>query len=198
MTSSTRTEPVLEKPGAGVPAIERIVGKARLHLRLLTTGRGGADRAIVREREAIRALYASRTPAECAQRVLIPRLRGLEDSSRYWSAWMVLDHLRIVNDQIAAVILSLARGNVPDRESSTAAVKPTEVGEEVVPLYEKSCDHVLRAAARTENLGTEARYAHPWFGPLDAALWHTMAGMHMGIHRAQMKEILRRLPVERK
>jgi hypothetical protein len=33
--------------------------------------------------------------------VLIARPRGLEDSSRYWSVWMTLDHLRIVH--LAAV-----------------------------------------------------------------------------------------------
>ncbi|MBX3389322.1 MAG: hypothetical protein KF691_07680 [Phycisphaeraceae bacterium] len=52
-------------------------------------------------------MYESLSAGAAAERVLIPRLRGLEDSSRYWSVWMMLDHLRIVNSQVAMVIASL-------------------------------------------------------------------------------------------
>ena len=41
-----------------------------------------------------------------------------------------------------------------------------------------------------ETVRTKLRHAHPWFGPLDAAGWHAMAAMHMGIHRKQIERIL--------
>jgi hypothetical protein len=48
--------------------------------------------------------------------------------------------------------------------------------------------------AATPYLRTKARFAHPWFGPLDAAGWHLMAGMHLSIHRVQIERILQGLP----
>ena len=130
-------------------------------------------------------------PAERGERVLIPRLRGLEVSSRFWSVWMTLDHLRITNSVFAMVITSLAHGKVPQRQASTAAVKPDPaVTAAVESAYEESCDKLLAAVAAVPDLKTAARYAHPWFGPLDAFGWHALTATHMGIHRAQIARII--------
>jgi hypothetical protein len=53
---------------------------------------------------------------------------------------------------------------------------------------------LLAAVAAAGNLKTELRYAHPWFGPLDAAGWHTLAAGHLGIHRVQIEQIIQGLP----
>lgn len=143
------------------------------------------------ERDAILSLVRSSDPSNAARRVLIARLRGLEDSSRYWSVWMTLDHLRIVNNVVAGVIRSLIQGNPPTRVASTAAVKPTiDTGPEVVAEFERSCAEFLESIDRTINLRTAARFAHPWFGPLDAAGWHALGGVHLGLHRRQIECIL--------
>lgn len=34
------------------------------------------------------------------------------------------------------------------------------------------------------------RFLHPWFGPVDAADWHALAGTHLGIHRKQIERIV--------
>ncbi|MBS0192148.1 MAG: hypothetical protein U0573_05920 [Phycisphaerales bacterium] len=197
MDKTALVEPELDKPGAGVPAIERLVGKWRVKMSARMGGKAGADAAMEAERVGIRALYEPLSAETSGRRVLIPRLRGLEDSSRYWSVWMVLDHLRIVNEQIAMIISLLGRDRTPEGKASTATVKPAiEVDGSVVGRYEKSCDQVLRAAAGAPSLRSRARYAHPWFGPLSGAEWHTMAGMHMGIHRAQIEAILEYQRVE--
>ncbi len=76
-------------------------------------------------------------------------------------------------------------------EASTAAVKPSpDVGSPVVANYESSCDTIIRAAQCKEELRGTPRYAHPWFGPLDAFGWLAMAAVHMAIHRAQIERIL--------
>ncbi len=148
--------------------------------------------AFARERESIASLYRPRDERVLRTRVLIPRLRGLEDSSRFWSVLMTLDHLRIVNTQITGVIGALVRGVVPAEKASTAAVKPTpDVGPEVVGGYEHSCGHLLEFCASCATLDSRERYAHPWFGPLNALGWHAMAATHMSIHRAQINRILR-------
>lgn len=47
----------------------------------------------------------------------------------------------------------------------------------------------MRVATEGGTLRTEVRFAHPWFGPLDAFGWYLMAGIHLGIHRDQIRRI---------
>ncbi|MBC7771375.1 MAG: DinB family protein [Pyrinomonadaceae bacterium] len=190
--------PKLAPPGAGIPAFERLVGGSLLKLRRLLGTPSMFTAQFERERRTIASLYAGPDASVLSARVLIPRLRGLEDSSRFWSVWMTLDHLRIVNDSITGVIGELTQGRVPEGTASTARVKPSErVGAEVVGAYEASCDRLLELITLKPKLRTELRYAHPWFGPLDAAGWHAISAMHMGIHRAQIERILRDAPRRR-
>lgn len=111
---------------------------------------------------------------------------------------MTLDHLRIVNTQIAQVIAALGEGRVPPGQASTAAVKPSpDAVAQVHAAFEASCDAVERAAAGLARPRSAVRFPHPWFGPLDTAGWHAMAGMHMGIHRAQLEAIVKGLLAEK-
>ncbi len=140
-------------------------------------------------------MLATCDPARRGEQVLIPRLSGLEDSSRFWSVWMTLEHLRITNSVFAMVITSLAQGKVPQKQASTADVKPrSDVTAEVEAAFEASCDQLLAAVAAVPELKTAARYPHPWFGPLDAAGWHALTATHMGIHRQQIAKIIAELP----
>lgn len=184
-------EPLLAPPGAGLPGPELLVGRLLFATRRLFGNRSKFDASIARERLAILSLAHQCPPADAAHRVLIPRLRGLEDSSRYWSVWMTLDHLRITNGAFAKIIPALAQGLVPGKAASTAAVKPSpDADAHVVEAFDHECDHLLQAAAGVSNLRTKARYAHPWFGLLDAAGWHALAGLHMRLHRRQIEAIL--------
>ncbi len=185
------TEPKLAPPGAGLPAYELAIARGIFQLRRTFGSRRSFDAKFARERQAIRDLLAPLSPAQCQERVLIRRLRGLEDSSRYWSVWMTLDHLRIVHHEIARVIRALAHGVQPEGEASTAAVKPTVVLDEVIVMaYEQSCELLQAAINDVPNLKTSLRFPHPWFGPLDAADWHALVGAHLGIHRKQIERIV--------
>jgi hypothetical protein len=188
---STHPETQLAPPGAGLPTLE--LWAARL-LFGLTRLRGNRETFIAKfeqERAAIHALVNSCPAAQRGERVLIPRLRGMEDSSRDWSVWMTLDHLRITNTAFAQVITELTQGRVPQRKASTAAVKPSaSVTAAVEANFEQSCDGVLAAMMGVPALKTKLRFVHPWFGPLDALGWAALAGVHMGIHRAQLERIL--------
>lgn len=183
----------LAPPGAGIPAIERLVGGAIFAIRRWSGTRERFAQEFASERGLIAGLYRGHADEVLRERVLIRRLRGIEDSSRYWSVWMTLEHLRIVNHQIARVIELLTQGHVPPGQASTASVKPSpDVGSEVVQAYEAACDRFVERVAACAELKTAVRYAHPWFGPLDAAGWQAMAAMHMRIHRAQISAILAR------
>ena len=132
-----------------------------------------------------------------AERVLIKRLPGLEDSSRYWSVFMTLDHLRIVNDAVAGVIDALCSGEIPARAASTAEVKPgVVVDRSIIADFETSCRRLEETVAETITFPSTPRFAHPWFGPMDAAAWHFLSGFHLRLHRKQIEAILAGLKAE--
>jgi hypothetical protein len=184
-------EPKLAAPGAGLPRLELLIGRVMFRLNCLSGNRDRFNRRIAAEREAIRALLAPLTAEQAGRRVLIGRVRGLEDSSRYWSVWMVLEHLRIVHVGLTPVIQLLGRNIRPPGRASTAAVKPAPtVTAVVVTGYEDSCEQVLAAIAAVKNLRTQARFTHPWFGSLDVHGWHALIGGHLAIHRRQIERII--------
>jgi hypothetical protein len=191
---NTTEEPKLAPPGAGLPKVELLVARVRFAWRRARGDRKSFDAAFQLERERVRGLVGGLDADSAGRRVLIERVRGLEDSSRYWSVWMTLEHLRIIHVGIARTIGKLAKGVVQPGKASTAAVKPSsEVTGEVVAEYEKSCDELVATVAGVKDLNTSARYAHPWFGPLDAAGWHAMAAGHLQIHRQQIERIVKGL-----
>ena len=185
-------DPKLAPPGAGLPAVELFIARILFAIKRRKGDRESFNADFIRERETIRRLADSCDAKSAATPVLIKRLPGMEDSSRNWSVWMTLDHLRIVNHGIARTISALAKEVVRPGQASTAAVKPSPTADaSVVAAYEEACDAVLAAVAATPSLKTNARFAHPWFGSLDASGWHAMAGTHMALHRKQIEEILK-------
>ena len=184
-------EPRLAPPGAGLPLPELLIARLIFAWHRRGGDRTKFDRLFREERNAILARARPLSDEEAARRVLIARLRGLEDSSRNWSVWMTLDHLRITNRAFASVMESLAKGVVPSRAASTAAVKPDQaVDGGVVAAFEQSCEAVLAVTKGQNTSRTSVRYAHPWFGPLDETAWHALAGFHMRLHRKQIERIL--------
>lgn len=185
------SEPQLAPPGAGLPFPENLIARGLLGMKRLTGNSAGFTADFIRERESIRRLIDKLDETTLSRRVLIRRPKGLEDSSRNWSALMTLDHLRIVHHAFIGVIGTLAKEQVPEGEASTAAVKPDPaVTMDVIAGYETSCDALLETLGAVRNFKTRARFPHPWFGPMDAHGWHALAGGHMSIHRVQIERIL--------
>jgi hypothetical protein len=146
------------------------------------------------ERTAQRLLdkTAPLSPERLTTPKLIHRLRGLEDSSRFWSPSMVLEHLCITGKGTAQFILLLSNGRHPDRAVSTAAVKPTGkdpmlMREEFRALHSGLRQQLADAAG---NQWDGPTHAHPWFGPLTAGDWLCMMAMHMQLHEQQLDRIL--------
>lgn len=183
--------PKLAAPGAGLPKPELFVARLIFgHFRKTQT-RGGIQDLFESERDRILRLAKGCDLEAGARQVLIKRLPGMEDSSRNWSVYMTLEHLRIVNAAVRDVILTLAAGNVPPNPASTAAVKPEPgIDHSVLAAFENGCDRFLTDVAALEDLRTAVTYPHPWFGPLDAAAWHAMAAFHLRLHRKQIERII--------
>lgn len=185
------SEPRLAPPGAGLPFPENLIARWMFGLKVLTGSSEAFTAHFIRERGVIRALIDHVDETTLTRRVLISRPRGLEDSSRYWSVLMTLDHLRIVNLAFSGVIETLAGEQIPEGVASTAAVKPDPtVTMDVVGEYEASCDTLFATLAAVKNFKTRARFPHPWFGPMNAHGWHALTGTHLAIHRLQIERIL--------
>ena len=184
-------EPKLAPPGAGLPIPELFIARLLFTTKRLTGNRASFTAKFRKERETIHGLVNAVSAEAAARRVLIPRPRGLEDSSRYWSVWMTLDHLRIIHQSIIRVIGALTKGVALEGKASTAAVKPSpQVTAAVAVDYEKSCDDLLAVVASVNDLNTKVCHAHPWFGPLNAAGWQALSATHLSIHRVQIERIV--------
>jgi hypothetical protein len=195
MPEEAKKTPHLAPPGAGLPKIERFVANLMIRWSAARTSRDQAASTFGAERATILNLLQGRDEATLSKPILIPRLPGLEDSSRYWSPLMVADHLRIVNREIAEVITQLGQGKVRERPASIAGVKPSPtVTATVIAEFDRGCDEFHAAVGAVRDLKTAPKFAHPWFGAMDAATWHFMAGFHMRLHRKQMQLILSGLP----
>ena len=194
--TSSASAPRLSPPGAGLPALELFFARLMVGWKSNRTSRAESESLFASERDAILRIVASCDAATLAKQVLIKRLRGLEDSSRFWSVLMTLDHLRIVNRQISGVIAGLSKGQLPPKPASTAAVKPSEtVDASVVQDFEAACEEFRQVVGSIDNLATPVKFAHPWFGHLDGAGWHFMAAFHMRLHRQQIEAILEKAAV---
>ena len=184
--------PQLAPPGAGLPFPENLIARSLLGMKRKFGTPGDFTAKFIAERKRIHDLISGQPDDRMSKRVLIARPPGLEDSSRYWSVWMTLDHLRIVHHAFIGILESLANERIPEGEASTAAVKPNEqTTGAVIAEYEASCDALLVTINGIRNFRTKAKFPHPWFGPMDAHGWLALSGGHMAIHRTQIQRILK-------
>lgn len=180
----------LQPPGAGIPWPELVLSRIGIGLLCQRLSREAASQWFVDEGRRMLSLACSLSLEHAARQVLIPRVWGIEDSSRNWSVLMTLDHLVIVNTQIALIIERLAGGETWEQKLSTADVKPPpEQDLNVVERFETCLRDYPRRVAALAGLRSRAKHRHPWFGPLNAHEWHCLAAGHQRIHRRQIERI---------
>lgn len=199
MSQSAVMEPKLAKPGAGLPFVEWAVAKYIIFPRLFKSTT--PEQAIARFEQVTDQIIAVTDPLETSvlnERRLIPRLQGLEDSSRYWSVAMTLQHLIVVSRSMRQVVTTLSQGKTIDRKASIADLKPAaDIDPATVRDKFKNAAQSLVADMRTCDLKSPAstvqKFDHPWFGPLNAEQWLVFAAPHQKIHYNQIQEILKRI-----
>ena len=185
--------PKLQAPGAGLPLPARLYIRyfGRRKLRRNYTWESAATSV---EAIALRMyIHSSRLSDEVlARRVLVPPMRGLEDSSRYWSPAMVFQHLWITGEIFSAIILKLSRGETIVESRGAADVKPSPDANRAD--LEKF--RIVHAEA-TERIGRESgpdrtgrTFPHPWFVPLTASDWYALLAVHLLLHERQWNEIV--------
>ena len=156
------------------------------------------DRALdIFEKEGAKVLSLARSMEKdkLFERVLVPKLFGLEDNSRYYSVAMVLEHLLVVGTALQNRIPMLSQGKSVAQKIKIEDYKPyMEIDESIIEQYE-SFLHGFRKELEEniDNIYLENRHEHPWFGELKAKDWSVMGAIHQVVHRRQIEAIIRGL-----
>jgi hypothetical protein len=191
------TEPKLQKPGSGLPFFEHLYAR---YWALPTSSRKisweQSVEQIVRESNRILEMTAGLTTEQLAKKILIKRIPGIEDSSRYWSAAMTMEHLIIVGTGMTDIIFALSNGTRPPVEPDAAKVKPHGTLP-VAQARQALKDFTTRASEKLLTSGPTAigdrnsptTLKHPWFGELPARKWVWVLGFHQTVHRRQVAAI---------
>jgi hypothetical protein len=157
----------------------------------------GSAELLERQGRQLIDMAGDREEARLTERVLVPPQIGLEDSSRYYSYAMVLEHLTITGLGVARIVSELTHLRPPSGAVRTAALKPAGglSLEETVAGYEAMLGEFRRLTIdEAGDRGTPLRFEHPWFGALPAGRWMHFAPFHQTIHLKQARRILASLP----
>ncbi len=194
MASQSSVQVTLQPPGAGLPAFEQAWLRIFFRVACSMISRNIGLRWFKFESEKILALARRVPEGTGAIPMLIGRIVGIEDSSRNWSAYMVLNHLRIVNEGIAQIVESLTKDRAFAQEVRIQDVKPSpDSGPETVERFIRAVSSYESVVTRLGTLGRQLRHAHPWFGPMTAHDWHCLAAIHSWVHRRQITRVVRQL-----
>lgn len=131
-------------------------------------------------------------------RILIPRLPGMEDSSRYWSVALTIDHMCITIGGMTMVAVELAKGNPLSVSVDTATVKPQldhiATKTKMIETLEKTVRESINLLSSYENTASKKyKLNHPWFGKINSLGWVWVLGQHQALHRKQIQMIVERL-----
>jgi hypothetical protein len=188
----------LEPPGAGLRSWEQVaVRRIIFPFFRVNTSWEGAQRQFEREGERILSQCGDLPTELLFKRVLVPRLFGIEDSSRYWSPAMVLEHLTMVGTRMGEIIVALSRHRPARPIVDMKDMKPSgRAAEDIVQQFGVFLKVFADAMEeRVQDRRSECRCRHPRFGSLDAHGWCCLAALHQRLHRRHLNAIRRRLAV---
>ncbi|MFM7469616.1 MAG: hypothetical protein ACKO37_08975 [Vampirovibrionales bacterium] len=192
----THTPVILQPPGAGVPFLERFFGGIGIRISAMLSTPEQCNQNFHRAFLHMLELIHMTPQTEWTRPVLVPRFQGLEDSSRYWSICMVLNHLNQVNLGTLKNIQHLVQEQKPNMTVRIEDVKPPVIQEtlqatQVLQTFKEACETYLQEMTPLAGkLKTHTTLAHPWFGELNAHQWHFMMGFHMQLHGKQVQAIV--------
>jgi hypothetical protein len=191
--------PKLAPPGAGLPWLENFVLRYLyypLKVKQATWGQN-LDR-LQHETKIIIGICEHLTEREFQTRLLVRRLRGMEDSSRFWSVALTIEHLCITMKGMSYIASEIAQSHSISVVTDTAKVKPKQ--EDITSKLEmiekfKKCTNdamVLLKPHQSQHLDT-VKINHPWFGPISAEGWVWVIAQHQALHRKQIQLIVEQL-----
>lgn len=186
------TDPQLEKPGAGLPFLEALL--VRWYVGPFQSRRRDRDQNV-----KLFGVLGARLLKEAAgvadgkrdAKVLVPRMKGIEDSSRFWSANEVLEHLMITGNGMRRVIRALARGETLDYVVRIEEFKPKGryAGGDARPDFKAFVDETVAELSALPIRDEGPTHRHPWLGSFNALQWTWLLAGHNGLHLNQLVAI---------
>lgn len=187
---------LLEPPGAGLRLWEQVAVRRIIFPCLrANTSWEAAMRLFQREGQRILGDCGDLPMELLFERVLVRRLFGIEDSSRYWSPAMVLEHLTMVGTRMGEIIVALSKHRPARPIVDMKDMKPSgRAAEDIVQQFGVFLKVFADAMEeRVGDRGSESSCRHPRFGSLDAHGWCCLAALHQWLHRRHLDAILRKL-----
>lgn len=196
-SQNDKNEPKLDVPGAGIPFYQRLF--LRFFVKPLIANRSTWENSKLDFEKIHTKIYRelqNLSDEQLNHRILVPPMIGLEDSSRFWSVAMSIEHLGIVGRQIFQLIQLMTHGQVPNRKADTATVKPLGKlsAQAAKDDFLKYCSQDF--ALLNSQIGdpkSPILFSHPWFGKMNAKQWYWLLSTHAVIHLKQIREIKSRL-----
>lgn len=193
-----KNAPGLQRPGAGLPALEGFFLRHLLfplYSRMVSIEK--AVNSFEHTSRRIAMLVDNRPLRVQHTRVLVPRLTGMEDASRYWSPLQVMEHLILVTDSTTLLASALACDEKPKIKIRMTALKPTgvlEKQEKPVEIFHQHMTRAVKIIRTTSAWSTKMKVVHPWLGALDSRQWIVLLAMHQKLHKRQIEAILATYP----
>ncbi|MDH4467569.1 MAG: hypothetical protein QE271_05875 [Bacteriovoracaceae bacterium] len=197
MTIKNHEQPILDRPGAGIPFHSRILNQFLLKPLVIRKASWlECENNFIKTNEKfLKTLHD--TPQDFLfQKSLVPPQIGLEDSSRYWSMAMTAAHLKIVGEKMQQVIIQLSNGESVNEAVDIAAVKPSDEHNRYqsiteYELFSKNILSLINSSINSETSKQSSKHSHfhPWFGKLRAKDWLWLLGAHTQIHLKQVRNI---------
>jgi hypothetical protein len=186
----------LEKPGHGLPKIDAIFLKY-IGFPILKTfiSWDNAMKFFEYEGKEIINLVKDLPKDKLFKKVLIPKIFGIEDNSRYYSPAMVLWHLLYVGETLQEGIVNLSKNEKIDFTVKIENFKPfVEINEDIVEKYDNFLNNYKKSIeTKVENKYINNCLSHPWFGCLNPHQWLVMSAIHQMVHKKQIKKILKEM-----
>lgn len=186
----------LDAAGAGLSKIRVVLAKSvmfPLLNRFISWDR--AWDSFDKEGKKVLSLARTLSKEQLFERVLVPKLFGLEDNSRYYSVAMVIEHLLMVGGALQVRIPILSRGKKLNKYVKIEDVKPySEISKDIVDDFETFLmTYREKLDKNVEDIYIDNTSMHPWFGEFNPKQWSILAMVHQIVHRRQIEAILKRL-----
>ncbi|WP_294960879.1 hypothetical protein [Sulfurimonas sp.] len=184
----------LEKPGAGLPNIERLFIKNILvpAVRIFFTW-DIALYLLKREVRLISKLVSSVDKQSLQEQMIIDRVFAIEDDSRRYSVNMVLEHLNITGLGIMKVISTLSKEEEMKQDITIESVKAYENAQNSIISFTKFMKTYESFINKLPKKHSSMTKKHPWFVEFNNFEWSAFMFMHTFIHRRQIEAIISKL-----
>ncbi len=184
--------PKLDKPGAGLPFFDALV--VRYWVAPFQSRKADKDknlRLFSMLGKRVLKEYDEVPAGKRDTKVLVPRMKGIEDSSRFWSANEVLEHIMIVGAPMRELIAALAAGKTSDYVVDVANFKPKGkyAGGDARPDFAAFVSETETRLRALDIVDAGPTHRHPWMGQFNALQWTWLLAGHSGIHLGQLVAI---------